>query len=255
MYDVEHTRILKHVSTRWLSVETCIPRILENWDALKVYFVEEKSSPGGKPNDASPSNKPGPSSSSCSSYKHSKVTQLETFYRSPTNTLYCLFLLSAIQPMEKLNTLFQAEKPLIHTLYRLLQKLFRDMLLRFVTPKGLHGKSLLDVEFSKAKNHKKIDDLIIGESARRFIQSKGENHRRSSRISEFYELVKKFYIAAGRCIMDKLPLTDELLQRAEVADFSLRMEKTGGDLVYFLDRFPALLPTGKDKMHLCSPFR
>ena len=39
--DVKHHKILKHVSTRWLSVRKCIDRVLENWDALKLFFNDE----------------------------------------------------------------------------------------------------------------------------------------------------------------------------------------------------------------------
>lgn len=39
--DVEYRKILKHVSTRWLSLETAIDRCLRQYPGLKSYFLSE----------------------------------------------------------------------------------------------------------------------------------------------------------------------------------------------------------------------
>lgn len=40
--DVQGKKMLKHVCTRWLSIARCLPRMLENWDALVGFFKQEK---------------------------------------------------------------------------------------------------------------------------------------------------------------------------------------------------------------------
>ena len=40
---VEMRKIVKHVSTRWLSLGKCIDRLLQQWPALTQYFQEEKN--------------------------------------------------------------------------------------------------------------------------------------------------------------------------------------------------------------------
>ena len=37
----EYRRVLKHVSTRWLSLEMVIERTLRQYDGLKSYFLSE----------------------------------------------------------------------------------------------------------------------------------------------------------------------------------------------------------------------
>ena len=32
-------KVIKHVSTRWLSLGKCLDRTLTQWDALKSYFI------------------------------------------------------------------------------------------------------------------------------------------------------------------------------------------------------------------------
>ena len=39
--EVPHHKVLKHGSTRWLSLEKCVDRTLEQWPALTSYFLSE----------------------------------------------------------------------------------------------------------------------------------------------------------------------------------------------------------------------
>ncbi|XP_063765200.1 zinc finger BED domain-containing protein 5-like [Eleginops maclovinus] len=45
---VEMRKIVKHVSTRWLSLDKCIARLLQQWPALLQYFESEKSGHSSK---------------------------------------------------------------------------------------------------------------------------------------------------------------------------------------------------------------
>ena len=172
IYDVEHHKILKHVSTRWLSVGKCVDHILLNWEALKKFFKDEV--------------KTGTSASK-------KLEMLESFYGSPTNRLYCLFLQEVLKIFDGVNTSLQSEKPKIHLLRRSLHKLLRMLLLRFVNPGALQGKTVTDVKFQVELYHKKDSNLILGENVRQFIRDKEENKLRDSRIEEFYQVSSTTY--------------------------------------------------------------
>lgn len=39
--DTEYRNIVKHVNTRWLSLERAISRVLQQYDPLKSYFLSE----------------------------------------------------------------------------------------------------------------------------------------------------------------------------------------------------------------------
>ena len=42
-HDVKQGKILKHVSTRWLSIKKCLPRLIENWEPLYTFFKSQES--------------------------------------------------------------------------------------------------------------------------------------------------------------------------------------------------------------------
>ncbi|KAK7491635.1 hypothetical protein BaRGS_00017088 [Batillaria attramentaria] len=208
VFDVEHNKIIKHVPTRWLSISRCLQRLLENWDALKVFFNEEAESLKKK--------------AASSPYAVSKVSIIYDFVRSPTNKLYLHFLLYSVAAFQEFLLVFQSEAPHIHKLKRGMEKLLNTILSHFVKPAARRGKSVLDNEFAKTDNIVSNADLGIGEEARNFIEDKGANHLRDSRISEFYT------------------------NHAEVADVSLQDSASQQSVRYFLKRFPCLLPPGAD---------
>ena len=37
--DLEISKVLKHVPTRWLSLSRCLERALKQWDGLRTYFM------------------------------------------------------------------------------------------------------------------------------------------------------------------------------------------------------------------------
>ena len=40
-HNKEQLKMLKHVSTRWLSIGKCLERLLTNWEPLKSFFKQE----------------------------------------------------------------------------------------------------------------------------------------------------------------------------------------------------------------------
>ncbi|XP_076447851.1 uncharacterized protein LOC143284765 [Babylonia areolata] len=85
LYHLQQSKILKHVSTRWLSAGKCLPLLIDNWNALYSFFkAEEKNAVG--------------------SIEQEKTKMLRKTFQSPTNRLYCMFLLDVIKVSEVVNT-------------------------------------------------------------------------------------------------------------------------------------------------------
>ena len=75
---------------------------------------------------------------------------------------------------------------------------------------------------------------------------------RDSKVEEFYNAVVEFYKAGLDYLLVKMPYNDELLDKAKVADVSMWTKVSVSDLMYFVDKFPVLLPSGctKDALEL-----
>ncbi|XP_048240522.1 uncharacterized protein LOC125373470 [Haliotis rufescens] len=89
--DVEPDRILKHVQTRWLSLERCVKRTLEQWPALKSYFTSHEDV-----------EKPGRVKTCCSYLNNDEMTKL-----------YFLFMEFILPPLNEFNTTFQKHQALL----------------------------------------------------------------------------------------------------------------------------------------------
>jgi len=161
------------------------------------------------------------------------VDRLQTFYTSPTNRLYCLFLRHSLKPFIICNMKLQEEAPQIHILQKSLNKLLRDLLVRFVSAFAMSGKLAIEVDFKLKVNQKKDADLIIGEDARQFLSQK-EVHLRDAKIIEFYTNVRQFFIAGCNYMKSKLPLQTDLLKKAQVADVGIRTKASYSDLMFFI---------------------
>ncbi|XP_070209689.1 protein FAM200C-like [Littorina saxatilis] len=227
LYDTGMQKLIKHVSTRWLSIGKALQRMIANWDALKDFFYNEKQSRGA----------------ASSSYAASKVDGILVFIRSPTNKLYSLFLAHTFKVFEPYLLSFQEEGPMIHRMRRDMLRMVRALLTKFVKPSALLYKGdLTTVEYKLTYNQKENSEIVIGEDARAFLDAKEANHLKDARIAEFFCNMKKFFVEVTDYLLKWLPISEPLLQHAEVADVTLQVESKFESLRYFLKKFPCLLP-------------
>ena len=77
------------------------------------------------------------------------------------------------------------------------------------------------------------DELIIGQEVRDFIKVREFS---TNQLSEFYSHVRKYNIAVCDYVITKLPLTDELLRNAMVANPRKRLD-VAFSVLYFARRF------------------
>ncbi|CAG2200473.1 unnamed protein product [Mytilus edulis] len=84
--DTEPSKIIKHSSTRWLSLEKCVGRLLHHWSALTSYF-----------NSHDEVEKPG------------RIKRCANYLSDHEMHLYYHFLSFILEPLNHFNTMFQAD--------------------------------------------------------------------------------------------------------------------------------------------------
>ena len=116
--DILPLRVLKHCTTRWLSLERCVRRMLDQWSALYAYFDREAE------NDRS-----------------TRVQRIATHLRNPEVKLLCHFVSYAMKGFNKFSLAFQTHASRIGTLQSDVRNLLKSFLSNFVDSSVLRSCS------------------------------------------------------------------------------------------------------------------
>ncbi|XP_047211240.1 uncharacterized protein LOC124861488 [Girardinichthys multiradiatus] len=103
--DSDHLKLLRYCSTRWLSLLTCIQRVLNQWDALQAYFNSHEEVE-----------------------RSAKVRDLASHLHDPIVKAYFMFLSAALKPLYEFNIVFQSEAVQIHKLEEEICRLIKRIL-------------------------------------------------------------------------------------------------------------------------------
>ena len=156
------SKVLKHGATRWLSLQTCVIRLLEQWEPLKRYFEEEMS---------------------CSkkSSSHDRLKRINRFFQDSTAKLYSLFLSEVLPVFTKQNLLLQTNSPQLHRLHSILHEAFTDLFTRYVKPRAITKcSSIYELDHANRDNQLSRSDLIIGQKTRKYLEELKENEKITS---------------------------------------------------------------------------
>lgn len=104
-------RVLKHCSTRWLSLERAVNRLLLLWPALFAYFDREMEK-----------------------FDKDRVKRVSKAMSKVETRLYCQFVTFALKPLNSFNIAFQTSASMIGTLQQDVRSLLCGFLSNFTKP-------------------------------------------------------------------------------------------------------------------------
>ena len=140
----EPHKLLGVAQTRWLSLESSISRLLEQWDALRLYFtslIAEKRDP---------------------SYT------TESILRGLTNKYLQAqleFLSFQLHRLNEFNTMFQSSDPVLHHLYDEVQKLLKSLLSDFLKMDVVRNCDPFTLSLDDPQLKMPIDEVYLGIAA------------------------------------------------------------------------------------------
>ena len=212
-------KILKHGPTRWLSLHACIGRLIEQWDALSSFVLNEKCEVK-KTND--------------------RLLRICSFFEDPSSKLYALFLQYALPKFLNANLMLQREDPVIHLMQRRMHEVATDLMVAFIKPDVLHkAKNIYKVEHHRRSVQKDREDLMIGEQTKVYLESAKDKLNKSV-ITTFFQDVRTFYSSSLAYIFEKLPMQEDALEHAEVLDVDRRIKSKFSSIRYWHQRFKCL---------------
>ena len=212
-------KIIKHCSTRWLSLEKVVKRVLHQWCALHAYFdlVSE--------NDHS-----------------SRVIRLDQHLKSHLTKLVLLFLEFTLDSMCKFNVAFQSSLPMLPALKAEVSRLLRILLGRFLKANAIQEAEadLAILNLSDPSLQLPEDQLGIGHSTWGYLSDE-EDYLDPRTRTIFFSAVKDFYKAVASTIIKKFVFNDHVVD--DVAIF-MPENQTSVDLAAarrLAERFPAAI--------------
>ena len=106
-------RVLKHCTTRWLSLERAVKRLIDLWPVLHAYFDRESE---GRSNE--------------------RVRRVAALLASVETKLFVYFIAFALRPLNSFNTAFQTKATKIGMMQQSVVDLLRSFMANFVA--GTH---------------------------------------------------------------------------------------------------------------------
>ncbi|XP_047236692.1 uncharacterized protein LOC124877498 [Girardinichthys multiradiatus] len=210
--DSDHLELLGYCSTRWLSLLTCIQRVLNQWDALQAYFNSHEEVE-----------------------RSAKVCDLASHVHDPIVKAYFMYL-SALKPLYEFNIVFQSEAVQIHRLEEEICRLIKRILGFLIPARAIMGVPLKEVEYGEG--HQLADEeLFIGAETKAFMARK---ELPVSAEKKIFQSVRRFYEAVLQKMFSSFPLDHPLLKDMKVLDPAARLDITPGTVARLGALFPQL---------------
>ena len=121
--DQDYQKVLKHVSTQWLSLERCVERALKKFPSLKAYFLSEN-------------------------FSNQRFKRLESAFSNPTLEPVLLFHQASMQLFTEFNKLLQRSEPTIQVLRGAMLRLVKKIASRIVQPQFIKDAELEQLDLS-----------------------------------------------------------------------------------------------------------
>lgn len=177
----------RHVESRWLSLGAVCERLLEQYPALKEYFLSIVPKSKIKIND--------------------KCIKISEFLKNPKSLIYLHFVNFLCNVFVPYLSLFQKESPLIHVLYSKLNELVRNIMFKFLKQEAVgqkEGIALININCNDSALWLPLKKMDVGTGAKQLINF--AEHK------DVLHNIRHIYIEICEYLTKKLPLSNVLLQ-------------------------------------------
>ena len=218
--DMQYRAVVKYVSTRWLSMEHAVQRTLQQYQALKSYFLSEEEI-------------------------QTRFQRLRQHFGNPITEVYLMFYQAVLPSFTSFNTFLQRETPCIHLLQDKIEFFVSKILSKFVKMRvikdAIESGTLLDLDFLSVANQMDDSSLFVGFVTKQTLRKLlDDGDIADSAVDKFYMGVHMFYTRAMQYVKSTFPLKDEFLHSARFLNFEKREEATFDAVESFVHRFPHL---------------
>ncbi|CAG5029609.1 unnamed protein product [Parnassius apollo] len=205
-------KILHPSQTRWLSLVVVVDRLLEQWDALKLFFTD------------------------C--WLNERLVSTELIFNSlndPFMQLYYLFLSWILPKFTNFNKLFQSEKVVITCLNEKVREMYKDILLCILDRDYVNKTELSTIDIERQEKWLKDDQIYLGIRVMNKI-TQPEFRRQIPATKEFFHRCRHFLVTSAKEIKKRYNLDDPILSKIDC------IEPTNAVACNYRNKVPTLQP-------------
>lgn len=192
---LKQVHFFKHATSRWLTLEPAVMRVLELWDGIVKYFLHYIPTKQAKAMNFSSYKK-------IASLLRIKTMKAELMFVSVSSALFSSYL-----------GFFQNEEPLVHELHQAIKDLVLKLLLRICTKDSVSKFKAGKFETKESsyvvdkKNLLPLKDLLFGDNILNSLHNCSDHEKHNFRSS-----VQRHYVEAVSYILKKGLLKNEILE-------------------------------------------
>ena len=199
LLDLEEHKILRYVSSRWMSLLPVTSRLIEQWDALVAFFT-----------DYIPKHHSDVA-------KQDRTLRIVKNLQNPIILLKLSFLTCNLPMFNKFEKRFQKSRVMIHLLYKDMFELMTELLVNFIKPNLLESlnnlSKLQQLEYGKLSSPVDDSHLAIGMETKELIKNlKRKDKITDAQLKEVYLSIRSFFKKATEKLLHYLPLNSDILR-------------------------------------------
>jgi hypothetical protein len=212
----EYAKILKHSSTRWLSLERCVERTIKKYAGLKSYFLSEH-------------------------FADARFQRLHKAFENPLTEVVLYFHHASIPLFTSFNMLLQSEEPLIHIVLDSVTKLGKTLGNRIIKASIVKESSLTGIDLEDQSIYIPIQSIHLGGMTKFTLQKLLNDGDITERACNYiFAAAQAYFKTALGYVLKKFPLTDKVLQHAKWIDVQNRSEAKWESVEFFLTKFKSV---------------
>ena len=211
--DQDYMKILKHCSTRWLSLEWCVEQCLKKFAGLKSYFLSDD-------------------------FGDARFQRLHKAFEDPLTEVVLFFHNASIPCFTTFNKLLQSDKPLVHVVHDAAAKFARTLGNRVSKASVIKSTTLTDIDMGDSEVYIPHQSTYLGRMTKSSLQKLLNDGEISERSYNHILLAAQAYFKASfQYVLKKFPINDELLQHAKWINVAKRSEAEWGSVEFCLTKF------------------
>ena len=211
--DLEYAKILKHVSTRWLSLERCVERILQKYEGLKSYFLSEH-------------------------FAEARFERLHTAFQNPVTEIALLFNQATIPLFTNFNKLLQSGEPVIYIVHDKVTALAKTLGNRIIKADVMQSTAVTEIDLENSAVFKEYKSIHLGGTTKFTLQRLlNQGYISPAQYDNVFKAAQEYFRASFQYILNKFPVTEAVLQHGKWINVSNRLEARWERVEFFLTRF------------------